>query len=93
MCAALLCGHSARTRAHCRAAGCPARLGPSPGIEIAPGTCRRACGEYVLATNPDAWLSEGFWQLVAARGLQPRFYYRMGRIDTGGVLPRDSLSW
>ncbi len=45
----------------------------------------------MLATNPDAWLSEGFWQLVAARALRPDMYYRMGRVDTDVKLAADTL--
>lgn len=54
---------------------------------------RRACGEYVLTTNPDVWLTDGFWQMVAARGFRPDMYYRMGRVDTKPWLKEDSFTW
>ncbi len=44
-------------------------------------------------TNPDAWISSGFWQLVSKRGLRHDMYYRMGRIESNATLPRDSLNW
>jgi hypothetical protein len=47
----------------------------------------------VLVTNPDSWLSDGFWQLVAQRGLRRDLYYRMGRIEADARLPRESLDW
>ncbi len=53
---------------------------------------RRACGQYQLVTNPDAWLSEGFWQMVEARAFKPSMYYRMGRIETK-AMPEGSLTW
>ncbi|KAI8462470.1 MAG: hypothetical protein J3K34DRAFT_448172 [Monoraphidium minutum] len=54
---------------------------------------RRACGEYVLITTADAWISPGFWELVRARNLSDRHYYRVGRVESTVELPAESLAW
>eukprot|EP00741_Cyanophora_paradoxa_P005102 tig00000857_g4944.t1 len=55
---------------------------------------RRACGEYVMVTNPDIILGGPFWgSLVAGRMLRPDAYYRMPRCDASEALPEEALDW
>jgi len=54
---------------------------------------RRACGEYVLISNPDAFISSGLWGQLAQRPLNDTFYYRMGRMGTKQKMPPEALTW
>jgi len=54
---------------------------------------RRACGDWVLVTNPDILPNEGFWQVVAKRALKPNAQYRTVRLTYNVELPNDALTW
>lgn len=54
---------------------------------------RRACGEYVLTTNADTWLTPAFWDVIGRKQLADKFYYRAGRLDSNLELPQESLTW
>ncbi|KAI8463256.1 MAG: hypothetical protein J3K34DRAFT_444580 [Monoraphidium minutum] len=54
---------------------------------------RRACGDFILITTSDAWISPGFWDVVKARNLSTKHYYRVGRVESNRELPAESLAW
>ena len=53
---------------------------------------RRACGEYVLVSNPDVIMQTAFWRFVSERGMAPTRMYRTPRLDSLAVLPAQALT-
>lgn len=56
---------------------------------------RRACGRFVLVGSAGdvQGLSEGFWSIVAARGVKEGSYHRMARVSVRETLSIEALSW